>query len=126
MKKIYVADDDPTISHLLRLCLEKLPDTEASFFDNGLDLYRAVQQSIPDAIVTDIILPGLDGLAIVRLLKFDEKYKSIPALVISSIIDPEIEEQVNMVRADGFMRKPFRSNDIREKVSRLLRIPEDQ
>ena len=123
MKKIYVADDDPTISQVLKLSLAKIPDLEASFFTDGLNLYRAVQQSKPDAIVSDIILPRLDGLAAVRLLKFDEQYREIPVLMISSITDQDIEDQVRKVGADDFLRKPFKPNEIRDRVKALLGLP---
>ncbi len=119
MKTIYVADDDPTISKLIEMSLSKLQDVKLVFFNNGLDLYRQIQQSIPDAVVTDIILPKLDGLAVARLIKFDEQYKKIPLLIVSSVIDPDISEQVRRVGADDFLRKPFRANDIREKVLAL-------
>ncbi len=123
MKKIYIADDDPNITNVVRFSISTIEGIEASFFDNGLDLYRALQLSPPDAIISDIILPGLEGLAIARLVKFDEKYRHIPLLIMSSVIDPDIEEQVKKVRADDFLRKPFRPQEIREHTVKLLGLP---
>jgi two-component system, chemotaxis family, chemotaxis protein CheY len=123
MKKIYIADDDPNITNVIRFSISRIEGMEASFFDNGLDLYRAIQLVPPDAIITDIILPGLEGLAVSRLVKFDEKYRHIPLMIMSSVIDPDIEEQVKKVRADSFLRKPFRPQEIRERVVQLLALP---
>lgn len=120
MKKVYVADDDPAIAQLMKFSLFKLEGVEVEFFTNGLDLYRRIQESPPDAIVTDIILPGLEGRAIARLMKFDENYRNIPLMIISSVIDPDIDEQVKKVKADDFLKKPFRPADIRERVTNLL------
>jgi len=120
MTRIYIADDDPNITNVVRFSIAKIEGIEASFFDNGLELYRAIQLSPPDAIISDIILPGLEGLAIARLLKFDEKYRHIPLMIMSSVIDPDIEQQVKKVKADDFLRKPFRPQEIRERAAKLL------
>jgi len=74
-KRIYVADDDPQITDIIRISLTRLEGLESTFFDNGLELLQAVQESPPDAILSDIILPRLDGLAVARLLKYDERYR---------------------------------------------------
>ncbi len=120
MKRIYIADDDPQIRAIIRVSLSKMEDLEATFFDNGLELLQAVQESPPDALVTDIILPRLDGLAVCRLLKYDEQHAGLPVMVISSVIDADIEEQVRQAGADGFLRKPFRPQEIRDRVRALL------
>ncbi len=122
-RRLYVADDDPRISDLIRASLARMEDLEATFFDNGLELLQAVQESPPDAILSDIILPRLDGLAVARLLKFDEQYQGIPLMVVSSVIDADIEEQVRQAGADGFLRKPFRPQELRDRVRELVGLP---
>lgn len=125
-RRIYVADDDPQITDIIRVSLTRLEGLEATFFDNGLELLQAVQDSPPDAILSDIILPRLDGLAVARLLKYDEQYRDIPLMVISSVIDTDIEEQVRKAGADGFLRKPFRPQELRERVRELAGLPADK
>ncbi len=122
-KRIYVADDDPQITDIIRISLTRLEGLESTFFDNGLELLQAVQESPPDAILSDIILPRLDGLAVARLLKYDERYRDIPLMVVSSVIDTDIEEQVRKAGADGFLRKPFRPQDLRDQVRELVGLP---
>ncbi|NMA26493.1 MAG: response regulator [Burkholderiales bacterium] len=124
IKRIYVADDDPQISDIIRVSLSRVEGLEATFFDNGLELLQAVQESPPDAILSDIILPRLDGLAVTRLVKYDEQYQDIPMLVISSIIDTGIEEQAIKAGADGFLRKPFRPQELRNRVRELVGLPD--
>ncbi len=122
-RRIYVADDDPQITDIIRASLTRLEGLEATFFDNGLELLQAVQEYPPDAILSDIILPRLDGLAVARLLKYDEQYRDIPLMVISSVIDTDIEEQVRQAGADGFLRKPFRPQELRDRVRELVGLP---
>lgn len=120
IRRLYVADDDLGMRELVSLSLESLPDVELTVFDNGLDLLRAVHHAPPDLVVSDIMLPRIEGLAVARLLKFDELLRSIPFLVISSVIDRDIAQQVADVRADDFLRKPFRPAELRERVVKLL------
>ncbi|MDQ7826185.1 MAG: response regulator [Candidatus Eremiobacteraeota bacterium] len=120
MKKLYCADDDPDVLGFVRLAVSKIEGVEITCFSNGLELYRAVQDFSPDGVICDIILPLLDGLAVARLMKYSGRYKKIPFLIISSVIDPDVEEQVRKVRADDFLRKPFTQAALRERVEKLL------
>jgi len=120
MKKVYIADDDNNIIEIIKMTLSKENELKTEYFDNGLDLYRAIQKNIPDAVVTDIILPKLEGLPLTRLLKFDEFLKKIKVLVISSVIDPDIDEQIKRVKADDFLRKPFKPSELKEKIHKLF------
>lgn len=120
MQRVYVADDDPVLLNLMRINVGSMPGVEGAFFDNGLDLYRQVQQAPPDAVVSDIILPRLEGLVVARLIKFDEKYRHVRVMIISSITDNDIAEQVKRVGADDFLAKPFRPHVFRERVKNLL------
>ena len=120
MKKVYIADDDNNIIEIIKMTLSKENELKTEYFDNGLDLYRAIQKNIPDAVVTDIILPKLEGLPMTRLLKFDEFLKKIKVLVISSVIDPDIDEQIKRVKADDFLRKPFKPSELKEKIHKLF------
>ncbi|MDQ7825069.1 MAG: response regulator [Candidatus Eremiobacteraeota bacterium] len=122
MKKLYCADDDPNILDIYKRTFSKLEGVEARFFDNGLDIYREVQLDKPDVIISDIILPKMEGLTLSMLLKCDEKYKDIKILIASSVMDPDIDEQVRKVGADGFLKKPFRPQEIREKAKVVLGI----
>jgi len=120
MKRVYIADDDPQIRTIIQVSLSRIEGLETTLFENGLELLQAVQESPPDALVTDIILPRLDGLAVCGLLKYDEQYAGIPVMVISSVIDSDIEEQVRQAGADGYLRKPFRPQEIRDRVRQLV------
>ena len=120
MPRIYIAEDTPEDALLLEAVLEHEGTREIRFFDNGLELYRAVRRDPPNLLILDIILPGLGGLAITRLLKLHDHYRHLPILVSSSIIEADIRDQVRNAGADTFLPKPYDPEQMDREVTRLL------
>jgi len=121
MKKvIYIAEDNTLQTELMKAALGTVESYQTTFFDDGLELYQKVQESKPDLLILDIILPSLTGLAITRLLKFHDNYRDIPILVTSSITEKTIAEKAHKVGADKFLPKPFMVNDLLLYVEHLL------
>lgn len=116
-KRIYIAEDDPIQQKITRAVLASY---ETLFFADGLELYRKAVDDPPDLMVLDIILPSLTGLAISRLIKFDEDCRKIPVMIVSSIVENDIEEQVRDVGADAFLPKPLDMDRFTEEIERLL------
>ncbi|MDQ7825256.1 MAG: response regulator [Candidatus Eremiobacteraeota bacterium] len=119
-KKIYVAEDNPLQVVLLKAALKSGEDQEILFFGDGLEIYQKVQQEKPDLLILDIILPSLSGLAVSRLVKFNDLYRDIPVLVTSSITDANIREKALAAGADMFLPKPFQITEFAETVKMLL------
>lgn len=120
MKKIFIAEDEPSQIELMRAALEPGKEWEVSFFQDGLQLYEHVQDNLPDMLILDIILPSLSGLAIVGLLKLHDHYAKIPILVVSSITEKDLRARVLDLGADAFLPKPLRVQDFLNQVSKLL------
>lgn len=119
MTKIYIAEDQPAQAELMETILGRQNRFTMTFFNNGLELYRRVQEDPPDVLLLDILLPVLNGLAITRLLKFHDDFSHIPVLVLSSITDPDIQARVMKAGADAFLPKPFEVSALVEQVNRL-------
>jgi DNA-binding response OmpR family regulator len=119
-KRIYIAEDFPLLVELLKNVLKMDKNLEPTFFDDGLKIYMKVLEDPPDILLLDIILPSLSGLAVCRLLKFHDKYKSIPVIVTSSITDHDIEQQALRMGANAFLPKPFDTNILMNKLLTLL------
>ncbi|MBM3465295.1 MAG: response regulator [Armatimonadetes bacterium] len=120
MKRIYVAEDQPAQAELMETILSSQRKYSLNFFNNGLELYRRVQQEPPDMLILDIMMPMLSGLAIARLLKFHDDFSKIPVLIVSSITDPDIQARALRAGADAFLPKPFEVATLVENVNRLL------
>lgn len=125
VKKIYLGEDTPTQALFLRGILSREADLEATVFGDGLDLFLAIQSEPPDLIVSDNMMPTLDGLAIARLVKFHEETQHIPFLLVSSMTAEQVGDlQANGV--DAFLPKPLKVPQLKETVSRLLGRNEEE
>jgi two-component system chemotaxis response regulator CheY len=116
---ILVADDDADMRLYLTACLRgfglvALTVTEAADGREALILARSLSF---DLIISDVVMPGLDGLAFCRALKADAATAAIPFLLVSG------EARAPPPCADGFLAKPFNATGLRAHVERLLARP---
>ena len=118
---VLVADDDADMRLYLTGCLRgfglgALTITEAANGREALHLARAVRV---DLIISDVVMPGLDGLALCRALKADADLARIPVLLISG----EATQQLPDVGANAYLAKPFNAEDLRVCLLPLLEPP---
>jgi CheY-like chemotaxis protein len=114
--QILVADDDADMRLYLAGCLRGfgwggLAVAEAG---NGRDALLLARTLAFDLIISDLVMPGLDGLALCRAIKADVTTAAIPFLLISG------EVRAPPDCADGFLEKPFNAARLRVHVERLL------
>jgi len=85
---ILIVEDSPTQTKLLRLILEEngyIVDAAS----NGIDALEIVRRKKPDIIITDIVMPEMDGFALCRELKSDPDLSLIPIMLLTSLSDPQ-------------------------------------
>ena len=117
--RLLLVDDDPGLRALLRATLDAV-DVEVEEAEDATAAFAAIQQSRPDAIVLDVNLPGMDGLAFSRQLKRDRATKEIPIVVLSgSDSGTGTSEAALEAGADSFLRKPFSPLELLAIVERL-------
>jgi len=103
--RILVVDDEPAISQILQVGLERAGYTVETAADGQEGLMKA-RENKPDLILLDLMLPKLDGFKICRLLKFDERYRHIPIIILSAR-DQERDKQLALeTGANLFLVKP--------------------
>lgn len=120
-KKILVVDDEIHIAKIIQFTL-KQENFEVVVANDGTEGLRKAREENPDLIVLDLMLPNIDGYRICRLLKFDEKYKTIPVILLSARTTQQDIDLGHQVGADAFMKKPFEPEVLAEKVKELLGI----
>ncbi len=104
--KILVVDDEIDLVETLRFPLE-LEGFEVQVSYNGEDALNKARQEKPDVILLDLMLPKLDGYKVCRLLKFDERYKHIPILMLTAKIQEKDKILGKETGADEYITKPF-------------------
>lgn len=119
-KKIFIADDDPDILAILTMMLRTSKyQVDASTNANEVFNYS---KNLPDLILLDIWMSGLDGRDICKRLKEDKLTKKIPVIFISA--NSNIEEIATQCNAQGFIAKPFEMSYLLQTIDAVLQKSE--
>lgn len=109
VKKILVVDDDESILDAVALILRD-EGYEVRATSKGEEACVVADSYTPDIILLDVLMSGVDGRNICKKLKFEEKTKNVPIIMISA--HPSAHEDVFEYGADKFLAKPFDANDL--------------
>lgn len=116
-QRILLVDDDPNISHLVRLYLEKegFDVTEAARGDTALEAFKRVS---PALVLLDVMLPGMDGL---QVLKEIRKTSKVPVIMLTAK-DETFDKVLGLeLGADDYITKPFENKEMIARVKAVLR-----
>jgi two-component system phosphate regulon response regulator PhoB len=118
--KILVVDDEEDLLELVRYTLAK-EGHSITCVDTGEKAIDSVQRKLPDLIVLDLMLPGIDGLEVCRRLKRDSKTREVPIIMLTA----KSEERDVITGLDGgaddYITKPFSPRVLLARVKSLLR-----
>lgn len=118
-KTILIVDDQPEINLLISDILSPIYKTETAL--GGDEALKWIKEhSVPDLIICDILMPVMDGIALLKKLKAEVQTKYIPIIVLSSKISIESQIECLDIGADMFIGKPFHPHHLQAAVSRLL------
>lgn len=115
--KVLIVDDDPSMRFMLRLILERA-GYEVLEAEHGAVALERLRESRPDAVITDIMMPVMDGLGLIQRLRSQPDTSTIPIVVVSS--NPNGAEAAGA--ADAAVPKPFLPADIVQTVASLLKL----
>ena len=87
---------------------------------DGYEGYTRACKESPDLIVSETLLPSMTGFRVSRLLKFDERYRNIPVVLITSNNLDTVQDMFRASGADQILGKPFRFRDLMEKITGLV------
>lgn len=123
MALVYIVDDEP---HIRRLAAIGLKDAgfETAEFSDGPVLLHAVNQRQPDAILLDWMMPGQDGLSVLRTLRENPVTRPIPILMMTARAD-EVDRVLGLeLGADDYVTKPFSVKELAARVKAVIRRQE--
>ncbi len=120
MKKILIIEDDRNIRENICLLL-KLNEYDVYELDSGENATQNIRQIMPDIIISDIILPVMDGFQIKQKISEDETINQIPFLFLSAKSDlTDIRQGMNL-GADDYLTKPVKAKDLLEAIETRLK-----
>lgn len=104
MSRILVVDDSETVLNFLRMILES-EDYEVATAGNGNEALSKVRESLPDLVVTDSIMPFLDGFGLLRELRSDPATEALPVIMLTSGTADDPDHVAREPRPDAFVKK---------------------
>jgi two-component system alkaline phosphatase synthesis response regulator PhoP len=123
-KKILIVDDDPDLVEAVSTILESKGYEVAAAY-GGVEGLAKARTERPDLIVLDVMMPDKDGYAVCRELKADEKYRSIPILLLTAVVanipTSKYTQQMGMeMEADDYVDKPVEPDELVRRVEALI------
>ena len=120
MSTVLVVDDSQTVRQMLSELLRTggLTVVEAA---NGLEAKAQIQQKVPDLVITDLIMPEMNGYELCRWIKNEPASQDVPILICSTK-NQEFDRYWGMKQgADAYITKPFQPGEMLQTVKQLLR-----
>jgi CheY-like chemotaxis protein len=116
-KTILIVDDESGVLEVLEYILSDLGYSVLSAL-NGRDALAQLKEIKPDLIMVDLMMPVMDGAALLKALRGDPAYCAIPVILTSALPEQTVREKCSGYEA--FLRKPYKSEKLLEVISGLL------
>jgi CheY-like chemotaxis protein len=119
-RKILLVDDDDDIREVAQLSLELTAGWDVASAASGEEGLRAASASPPDAILLDVMMPGMDGPTTLRALRADPRTSGIPVVLLTAKVQAADRRRLETLGADGLLAKPFDPTALADQVSDVL------
>ena len=117
---IWCVEDDPSIREIEVYALHST-GLEARGFADGAEFWEALEKEQPELVILDVMLPGEDGVAILKRLRADERYRDIPVIMATARSTEFDKVQSLDLGADDYITKPFGMMEMVSRVKAVLR-----
>ena len=114
-RTVLVIDDERGFCDVVSVILES-QGYEVQQAYEAKDAFGLLTETVPDLILTDLMMPEVDGLSLIRRLRETPSWAQIPVVMISAHSEPEIQESAREAGASGFIAKPFSATELRATV----------
>jgi excisionase family DNA binding protein len=122
-KKVLVVDDDPAVLRMVVRLLEGIGEPlEIETAVNGFEAGGKVESFQPDLLILDLMLPGIDGFKICKIIRARPSSRHINVIAITGQPLPDFRKRIMDAGADAFFAKPFHVRAMSQKVAELLEL----
>ena len=116
---VYFIDDSATMREVIKIAFRK-EDIHVVACHNAASAIAQFEQTPPDAVITDVIMPDQDGYEVCQFVKSHPQFSAAPVILMSGVVNRGVAERAMAVKADELMRKPFQPADLIARVRGLL------
>jgi len=119
--KILIVDDEELITQSIKTFLEsKYPTFYINIASDGFEAGRLITKTVPDIIILDLFLPGVNGFQLCRKIKSDENTKHIKIIAITGYPTEENVAKIKECGADAVLGKPFEMDELEKNIKKLI------
>jgi DNA-binding response OmpR family regulator len=122
---VLVADDEPHIGRIIKMKLEQGPFKVSLAYDGEEALAFIDSDEHVDLALLDLMMPKLSGLDVLRKIREQEKFKSLPCIILTAGGDAKHERDALALGATHFLTKPFSPKKLYALVARLTGTPDE-
>ncbi|MGH2537700.1 MAG: response regulator [Candidatus Promineifilaceae bacterium] len=120
-QSVLVVDDEQMARTMLRLILVRA-GFEVFEAKDGYEALAEVQRQLPDLVILDIMMPGMDGFAVCEALRKDDRSADVPIIMLSARADSESVVKGLQVGATHYMTKPVNPEELTRQVRETLSV----
>ena len=120
MVKVLIVDDSRAMRAFVRGALRDLSGYETIEAASGFEALRMLPRDTYDVVITDINMPDINGLELIRFVRRSERHRSVPIIIISTQSSTRDQERALGLGADEFLPKPFTPEELTRAVTGVL------
>lgn len=119
-KQVLIIDDDLGIRKIVQISLETVAGWDVLIAASGMEGIAIAETEQPDAILLDIMMPGMDGITTLGQIKQNPTIQQIPVILLTAKAQPSEQKQFAKLQVAGVITKPFKASDLVQQMRSLL------
>jgi CheY-like chemotaxis protein len=120
IKRILHVEDDASLQRLVRIALEQIGGYAVLTAPDGEQALVLVRDTVPDLVLLDLDLPGMNGIAVLRAMRDAAPLREVPVVFLTAATDPQLLGQITALGVTEVLIKPFRPRLLVETIDRVL------
>ncbi|MCL1491995.1 MAG: response regulator [Pseudanabaena sp. Salubria-1] len=119
-KRILIVDDEESIQTVVQFGIQMVTDWDVLIASSGPQGIKTACDESPDAILLDVMMPDMDGIATFKALQADPQTAQIPVIFLTAKAQTSERRQFNDLGVSGVITKPFNSLDLPDQIVKML------
>ena len=119
-KSILLIDDEPRLASVIAVCLESFKEWKVQMANSGEEGLNMLASDHPDAILLDIMMPAMDGLAVFQKLQENPDTRDIPVILLTAKVQTSDRQRFAQLGVAGLIAKPFEPLKLADQVAEIV------